>query len=319
MINQKIVIIGGTGSLGHCLMRRMYYDNEMSIYSRDELKQWEMKRHFPETRFIVGDVRDEVAVKRMLHSVKPDVVIIAAALKHVDVCEENPQESMKTNISGTENVLRAVEELDTDVTTLFVSTDKACSPVNVYGMCKALAERLVSERSSASLNTKFLSVRYGNVINSRGSIIPLFMRQAIDPTIPAFTVTEKGMTRFFMTLDESVDLIQHAIVHGKSGELWVPRLRSATIDDLAAIFAERYGKPVVYSGIRPGEKIHESLVNIAESMRTAWNGTYYVISPPGAKGDGEMFEFSSNDSLSSKPELEEFLIQNHVFDGVDEL
>jgi len=319
MTNQKIVVIGGTGSLGHCLMRRMYSDNEMSVYSRDELKQWEMKKHFPETRFIVGDVRDEVAVKRMLHSVKPDVVIIAAALKHVDVCEENPQESMKTNIYGTENVLRAVEELDVGATTLFVSTDKACSPVNVYGMCKGLAERLVSERASASLNTKFLSVRYGNVINSRGSIIPLFMKQAIDPTVPAFTVTKKGMTRFFMTLDESVDLIQHTIEHGKSGELWVPHLRSAMIDDLADIFSKRYGKPVKYIGIRPGEKMHESLVNMAESMRTTLSGIYYVINPPGAKGSEEMFEFSSNDSLVSKAELEEFLIHNNVFDGVDEL
>ena len=314
----KMVVIGGTGSLGHCLMSRMYGDNDTVVYSRDELKQWQMKKEFPETKFVVGDVRDEVAVRRMLKAVRPDVVIIAAALKHVDVCEGNPQESIKTNIEGTENVLRAIEDIGLDTTALFVSTDKACSPVNVYGMCKALAERLVSERASVS-TARFLSVRYGNVVNSRGSIIPLFAKQAVDPSVSTFTVTEKGMTRFFMTLDESVDLIQHAIEHGSGGDVWVPRLRSATIDDLASIFSERYGKPVEYIGIRPGEKIHESLVNAAESIRTAWTGKYYRIRPHGHTGGGDMFEYSSDDSLIGKRELEEFLSESGVFSGIDEL
>lgn len=320
LVDKKIVVIGGTGSLGHCLAKRFYESNKMYTYSRDELKQWKMKNEYPKMGMIVGDVRDQTSVKRMLRTVNPDIVIIAAALKHVDVCEYNPQESIKTNISGVENVLTTVEDLGLETTVLLVSTDKACSPVNVYGMCKAISERLVSERSTRKSKAKFLCVRYGNVINSRGSIVPLFMKQANDDKVDAFTITTKDMTRFFMTLDESVDLIQEAIEKGESGDTWIPILRSGNILDLAEIFSERFGKPIKEIGIRPGEKIHESLINSVESMRAERYGEFYVLRPSvDETRSNSRFTYTSTDHLSSKNDLNMFLISNHVFDGISEL
>lgn len=317
---KKIAIIGGTGSLGHCLTKRFYKNNDIFVYSRDELKQWKMKSLYPNIKMVIGDVRDQSAVKRMLRVIRPDIVIMAAALKHVDVCEYNPQESINTNLLGIDNVLVSVEDLDLETTVLLVSTDKACSPVNVYGMCKAISERLVSERSTRKSKAKFLCVRYGNVINSRGSIIPLFMKQANDDKIDSFTITTKDMTRFFMTLDESVDLIHEAIEKGKSGDTWIPILRSGNILDLAEIFSERFGKPIKEIGIRPGEKIHESLINSVESMRAERYGEFYVLRPSiDDTRNNSRFTYTSADYLFSKNDLNMFLISNNVFDGINEL
>lgn len=296
------LIFGGTGSLGNALVRRMLpMGLKVVIFSRDEAKQWRMRNEYREDArdgmldFIIGDIRDYQAVERAIKRTHASVIIIASALKHVDVCEKFPDESVKTNIVGAQNVVDACgvvpEPLmsmlpsrldvlgrfsdDSSVQVLYnaqalrkvvmVSSDKACSPVNVYGMCKSIAERIVTERAQRQSNTDYITVRYGNVLNSTGSIIPLFQHQAKEGD--AFTITHEDMTRFIMTLDDSVDLIFDAIRGAKSGETWIPKLTAMRILDLAECFSARYDKPVKAVGIRPGEKLHEALINDAESLR----------------------------------------------------
>ncbi len=281
MNNKKILIFGGSGSLGTSLINKLVDQNEILIYSRDESKQWEIKNRIKNKNLsmVIGDIRDYIRVKEEISKFKPHVIMIAAALKHVDVCENFPKESVLTNINGTQNVVDAViDKLDflpNLETVLFVSTDKACSPINVYGMCKAISERSVIEKQQCCDTVKFLVVRYGNVLQSRGSIIPLFMYQAKNK--PCFTITRSDMTRFLMTLDESVSLILNAIQNGKSGETWIPKIRSMKIKDLADMFSEIYNKPIKEIGIRSGEKIHEYLINETESLRTVMAKDCYII------------------------------------------
>ena len=187
---------------------------------------------------------------------------------------------------------------------LFVSTDKACAPVNVYGMCKAISERVVTSQAKTGLaGIKYMAVRYGNVLESRGSIIPLFKYQGMHGS--QLTVTDPEMTRFLMTLDDSVDLIQYALKHGKSGQTWIPRLPAMKVGDLAEIFAEKYGKPIKYIGLRPGEKKHEDLVNESESVRTVLSADdkHYVIAPAFDAGSGDRFTYSSSDDVMDKAAL----------------
>ena len=281
---KKILIFGGSGSLGRALIRRWTGHNNLIVVSRDEAKHWTIRNELNKSgivEFRVGDIRDKPRVVNIIRELKPDMVIVAAALKQVDTCELSPEESIKTNILGVSNVLEACSEsaeiLLNLETVLMVSTDKACSPTNVYGMSKAIAERLVVSNSRKNDRLRFLGVRYGNVLDSRGSILPLFKYQA--ERMQNFTITHKEMTRFLMTLDESIDLIERALLMGSSGDFWVPKLRSMRVADLANIFADRYGKPIVEIGIRPGEKLHEDLISETESLRTRALENSLILTP----------------------------------------
>lgn len=322
----RTLIFGGTGSLGRKLIDRLLpmSDSEVAVYSRDEAKHWTIRNemqaasrvHDPDRlRFYVGDVRDARRITDVIRHYDPHRVIIAAALKHVDTCELSPNESVLTNLVGTQNVIDAVNSRHNAAgpcTVLFVSTDKACSPVNVYGMCKAISERIVtSQKSSGMKNVRYLVVRYGNVLESRGSIIPLFKHQS--ENMDYLTVTDPEMTRFVMTLDDSVDLILKAFDVGQNGTTWIPRLPSMRIGDLATLFSERSGKPVKVIGPRPGEKRNEDLINESESMRTTCFDDFYVIGPASEVGTGERFTYTSADSVMSKDQLKAHLTKLGIF------
>jgi len=331
----RVLIFGGTGSLGRKLIDRwlppgVVGTREVAVYSRDEAKHWTIRNELSagalapsldRLRFYVGDVRDRARVQDVLRQYRPTTIIIAAALKQVDTCELTPDESVKTNVIGTQNIIDAANAASDDIdirTVLFVSTDKACAPVNVYGMCKAISERIVtSQADTGSRLIRYLAVRYGNVLESRGSIIPLFKHQALNSEF--LTVTDPSMTRFCMTLDDSVSLIEKAINHGANGETWIPCLPSMRIGDLADIFSERYGKPIKIIGLRPGEKKHEDLVNESESVRTRKLqppvGFNYVIKPAFNAGTGARFTYSSSDIVMDRSSLERYLNTLGVLDA----
>ena len=316
----RYLIIGGTGSLGKKLIHRLSVNNTVAVYSRDEAKHWTIKNELlvssgancKKVEFFVGDIRNKQRLSDCIRQYKPNYIIVAAALKQVDTCELAPDEAIATNLVGTQNVIDVVHDLESFSgifspqqriqAVLFVSTDKACSPVNVYGMCKAVSERIVTSQARTGLSTvKYLCVRYGNVLESRGSIIPLFKYQS--ENAQHLTVTDPEMTRFLMTLDDSVDLITHTIKNGKSGETWIPILPSMRIGDLAEMFSEASGKPIKIVGTRPGEKQHEDLVNDSESCRTRSDKNHYVIAPAFSIGDSTPFKYSSNDSVMDKDTL----------------
>lgn len=319
----KYLIIGGTGSLGKKLIDRLSKGgHELFVYSRDESKHWtllqELKVASPQlvrhVHFIVGDIRDYARLLDVMNTRTPDVVIIAAALKQVDTCEASPSESVATNLTGTQNVIAAVNNAHWHPKkVLFVSTDKASGPCNVYGMCKSLSERLITSQvhNSVATNagTRWLCTRYGNVLESRGSIIPLFKYQSQNAL--RLTVTDPEMTRFLMTLDESVDLIQTTLNNAENGETWIPILPSMKIGDLASIFSEMSGKPVEITGVRPGEKKHEDLITEPESSRVVTRDSkHYIIKHALYAGSDKNstivaspFKYSSDQSVLSKNSL----------------
>ena len=314
MKNKRVLIFGGSGSLGVTLVRRLIDHNSICVYSRDESKHWALKNKFnnKNVSFMIGDIRDKSRVREAISRYKPNVIIIAAALKHVDICELSPEESIKTNIIGPQNIASLVEENHSEYsefleTVLMVSTDKACAPINVYGMSKAVAERVVLEKARSVDTIKFCAVRYGNVLESRGSIIPLFLYQALHDEY--LTVTREDMTRFLMTLDDSVDLILDCIDTAGTGELYVPKLKSMKILDLANIFSRRYNKPIKIVGIRSGEKIHEAMINETESLRTIERGNRFVIKPiyDTTIYNQDMFDFNSSTDVLTVDELETYL------------
>lgn len=326
---ERILIFGGTGSLGKALISRFANKNKILCFSRDEAKHWTIKNEMPHNNvsFAVGDIRDYDRVEESLLRFKPSVVIIAAALKHVDTCELAPHESIKTNLLGVQNIVNAIEKnvvqiiqipnqydiQDALLKVVMVSTDKACSPINVYGMCKSIAERVVLAKNNVVPKVKFVATRYGNILESRGSIIPLFLHQI--KNAKSLTLTHPGMTRYLMTLNESIDLIARACNEGLSGETWVPILRSMKISDLTNIFARRYGKTVEIIGIRPGEKLHEDLINETESLRTEKRNGHYVIKPIFNKKNVNKFPFEYNSSqrVLTEQELEAYLDGLEVF------
>ena len=287
--DKNILIIGGSGSLGTMLTKRYVKSNKIFIYSRGENNHWLMKQQFnnhPNLQFIVGDIRDKEQLETCVFKTRPNIIIIAAALKHIDICESNVNESINTNITGIQNIVDLISHNSMINTipfvekVLFVSTDKACAPVNVYGMCKAISERIMVEKTQIIKSPKFINVRYGNVLTSRGSIIPFFNNIGKDKQIDHFPVTDDEMTRYFMTLDQSVDLIEYALQNCESGDTVVPKnIIGHKIMDIAKMFSKHYDKPIKIVGIRPGEKIHETLISFTESLRTINNGNYYIIKP----------------------------------------
>ena len=276
-----ILITGGTGSFGGRVASHIlkYNPKQIRIYSRDEKKQWEMQKNFPEFRYIIGDVRDLDRLKESMQGV--DYVFHAAALKQVPSCEIYPVEALKTNVIGSYNACEAAKANQVK-TFVALSTDKAVKPVNAMGISKAMMEKIVCSQNQYGGETTFCCVRYGNVMGSRGSVIPLF-RQQINDDKP-LTLTVPNMTRFLMTLDQSVDLVFHAMRHSQGGEIFVRKAPACTVQALAETMRIKYSPrgqehPIKITGIRPGEKIHEVLVNEYEMQRITEENDYFTIHP----------------------------------------
>lgn len=285
--NKKILLFGGSGSLGNKFIEKHISNNKITNYSRDECKHWSMSLKYKtdNLKFIIGDIRDYQNVASAILREQPHIIIIMAALKHIDRCEYAIDECIKTNSIGPINVVNAVEKNNDRLTNLevvvMVSTDKACEPTNVYGMAKALAESAIVEKSLYVSNRKFVNIRYGNVLNSRGSIIPILHEKGNDPDVKEFTLTHEDMTRFVMTLEQSVELIEYAAEFGESGDTVIPKLISLKLVDLMQIFSEKYNKPVKITGLRPGEKMLESLISETQAMRLIKKENGYMhIKPP---------------------------------------
>ncbi|MBL9144533.1 MAG: UDP-N-acetylglucosamine 4,6-dehydratase (inverting) [Verrucomicrobiaceae bacterium] len=279
---KSILITGGTGSFGHALVKRLLADypqlERIVVYSRDELKQYEMAQKFPtskhpQLRFYIGDVRDRDRLMRALERI--DVVVHAAALKQVPTAEYNPFECIKTNVLGAENLIEAC--LATDVRRVVaLSTDKAAAPINLYGATKLCSDKLFVAANNVRgfHNIRFSVVRYGNVMGSRGSVIPFFLERRKSGVLP---ITDPRMTRFNITLDEGVNLVLHAMDRSLGGELYVPQIPSYRITDVADAIGPDCEKPVV--GIRPGEKIHEEMVTETDALQTISTGKNLIIVP----------------------------------------
>ena len=274
---QTILLTGGTGSFGKhfCkIMLEKYHPKVIRIYSRDELKQHEMRQTLEDgVRYFIGDVRDADRIKRAMEGV--DIVVHAAALKQVPACEYNPFEAIKTNIHGAENIIDAA--IDVGVKKVVaLSTDKAANPVNLYGATKLCAEKIFIQGNaySGSRGTRFCCVRYGNVIGSRGSVIPLFKEQRKTGKI---TITDDRMTRFWITLNQAVDLVVNALRHSQGGEIFIPKIPSMRIVDLAKAIAPEC--KIDNIGIRPGEKLHEILITEDEGRHAVDHNGMYIILP----------------------------------------
>jgi len=278
--NASLLITGGTGSFGQAFLKKVLNDLQVSrvvIFSRDELKQYEMKVKFKDDsrlRFFIGDIRDRDRLKLALHGI--DFVIHAAALKQVDTAEYNPMEYVKTNILGSENVIRASMEAGVKKV-VALSTDKASSPVNLYGATKLTSDKLFisSNHYSAGFDTRLSVVRYGNVMGSRGSVIPFF-RKLAEKGGP-LPITDERMTRFWITLPEAVDFVIETLDTMQGGELFVPRIPSMRVVDLAEAIAP--GKPRVITGIRPGEKLHEEMISVEDAPRTIQDTDRFTVMP----------------------------------------
>lgn len=315
IVDKKIFIFGGSGSLGHALIERYLKNNTIVNYSRDECKHWKMSLKFKSQNlsFIIGDIRDENRVETSIIRENPHIIISASALKHIERCELATNECLQTNCMGIFNVVNAIEKNQANLTNLetviFVSTDKACSPVNTYGMAKALGEKIMIEKSLYLKDIKFSTVRYGNVLNSRGSIIPILHKKGTDPDVKEFALTHDDMTRFVMTLEQSVDLIEHAIIYAESGDIVIPSLVSLRVTDLVSLFSEKYQKPVKYIGLRPGEKMLESLINETQSMSMIKGDNYFYIKPAYKNicDLDNVMDYNSKMNPLSKEDLREYL------------
>ena len=294
---KRVLVTGGTGSLGQTVVRRllsgeMGRPSKVVVFSRDEAKQHYMRlsylhkeaatdeviyTNFQELlSFRIGDIRDYSSVLQAVRD--SEVVIHAAALKQVPSCEYFPIEAVRTNVLGAQNLVRAIRENDTAVRTVVgISTDKACKPINVMGMTKALMERIMVEANFEFPQTRCVCVRYGNVIASRGSVVPLFLDQIAHGG--PVTITTSDMTRFLLSLDQAVDTVFAAIREAQPGETYVPKAPAARIVDVAQVLID--GRPIelIVTGIRPGEKVHEILVSEEECYRTIQRGNYYAITP----------------------------------------
>ena len=280
--NKTILITGGTGSFGKKFLESILIKfpgvKKIIIYSRDELKQSDLKQkypfdEFPQIRFFIGDVRDRDRLTRASEGV--DVIIHAAAIKQVDTAEYNPSECIMTNVGGAENVIYAALACGvSDVVAL--STDKACAPINLYGATKLVSDKLFTAANNikGSKNIKFSVVRYGNVMGSRGSVIPYFLKKRTDGVLP---ITHKDMTRFNISLQDGVDLVIFALKNHLGGEIFVPKIPSYKIEDVANAVSPDSKKEIV--GIRPGEKLHEEMITETDSINTIDAGKYYIILP----------------------------------------
>lgn len=320
--NATILVTGGTGSWGYELIEQLLRENpkKIIVFSRNESTQVAMKRTFDDPRlsFCIGDVRDKEALMKACEKV--DYLFHLAALKHVPVCEDQPYEALKTNVIGTQNVIEAAIE-NRVKRVINISTDKAANPSNFYGMTKAIGEKLIVYANLMSDYTKFVCVRGGNVLGTNGSVIHLFMKQIREKN--QIGITDKKMTRFFLTKEEAISLLLRGAKEGKGGEIFVMTMPTCKIMDLAEVLMEEMGKTnveVVELGVRPGEKIHEILLSEFESQYTViYDRQYLVILPtidiPGLRDyyadyPKVPFEsFSSEGPLMSKDEIRTLLVR----------
>jgi UDP-glucose 4-epimerase len=332
LTDKRIVVTGGTGSLGKVLVRRLLSGElgkprSIVVFSRDEAKQHAMRLAYQSRRiatdeviyhnfeqllqFQIGDVRDYHSVSAVMRNA--DIVFNAAALKQVPSCEYFPFEAVQTNIVGPQNIVQAIRENKLPVETVIgISTDKACKPVNVMGMTKAIQERIFVQANMDCPNTRFICVRYGNVLASRGSVIPLFHEQIRNGG--PVTITTTDMTRFLLSLGKAVDTIFTALRQANRGETYIPRVPSARVTDIAEVLIGNRPIKTIVTGIRPGEKIHEILVSEEEAHRTVERGDYYVIMPmlpelrPSARIENPLkVEYSSANNVMTKAELAKLL------------
>lgn len=315
-MNKKMLIFGGAGSLGTELTKFYIDQYEIICVSRDEAKHWALhnKFHNKNLKTIIGDVRDENRIYDIILEQKPDVIIIAQALKQIDICEKFPEESLKTNTNGIINITNAIKRLCLNnmyfpTSVCFVSTDKAAGPISVYGMCKSISEKIMFNFSDYfdNTNTRIIVVRYGNVASSKGSIIPLLLQQSIDSTVKNYTLTNELMTRFLMTLNEAAKLIDTAITNGKNGDLWVPKLSSIKIIDLISYFSKKYNKPFKITGLRCIEKIDEIMLTREESIKVDIQDQYFVLQKQNEIKNNLISEYSSKNYLLNEKELSLFL------------
>jgi FlaA1/EpsC-like NDP-sugar epimerase len=295
--NKHVLVTGGTGSLGKTVVQRMLsgelgMPRKITVFSRDEAKQHQMRIDLLQAAvssdngmyqtvqevlaFQIGDMREYDSVCRAISGV--DIVINAAALKQVPTCENYPHQAVLTNVEGAHNMVRAIRDTNNQVEQVVgISTDKACKPINVMGMTKAIMERIFVEGNTQCGDTRFNLVRYGNVIASRGSVVPLFLDQIANKG--PVTITVKEMTRFLLSLNQAVDVVFEALRNGRQGETFIPKVQAARMVDLAETLIDGRNIPILYTGIRPGEKLHEIMVSEEERWRTVERGDYYVIQP----------------------------------------
>lgn len=280
ILNKKVLITGGTGSFGNQVATFLEKQNpsKIIIYSRDEKKQYEMQKEKPDYHYIIGDVRDRERLRYAIRGV--DYIFHAAALKQVPSCEQYPFEAVKTNVLGSQNVAEIAIESGV-ATVVALSTDKAVKPINAMGISKGMMEKIICSQNQREISTTFCCVRYGNVMGSRGSVIPLFKKLIAEGR--KLTITDPQMTRFMMTLDQSVELVLHALTEAEGGEIFVKKAPAATVIDLAKAMLVKYGdgdfNKIEIVGIRPGEKLDEVLVNEYEITRAVETDDYFEIIP----------------------------------------
>ena len=310
--NKIILILGGTGTLGTALTERYHNDNDIIVFSRNELKQEAMKVHYPDITYRVGDVKDRDSIKRVLYEFNPDIVINTAAVKTVWVAQDNPYEAVLTNIVGHQNLIDCVKEKTTKPveTIVFISTDKACSPINVYGQTKAISEQIYVKYARESNNTKVVLCRYGNVLSSTGSLIPLFQKMVADG-FTSLPITGYEMTRFLLPISHAIDLIDWAYAHPDShGRIVVPKLRSIKLIDFIKAIIKSTGKSDIgihKIPIRDGEKLHEEMISSIEFQRVKEFDKYYMI---GMDRINEVYDhapYSSEFHAVSEDEVWKFL------------
>tara|TARA_Y100000004_G_scaffold197150_1_gene270043 strand:+ start:804 stop:1748 length:945 start_codon:yes stop_codon:yes gene_type:complete len=313
MKNKKILIIGGTGALGKTLLKRYYDNNEVIVFSRDEHKHYHLLKEYKDIVSVIGDVKDKDSVMNVLLQYNPHIVINAAALKHVPICEDNPYESVKTNIIGHQNVIECVNTYGKVESLIFVSTDKACKPINVYGMSKAISEQLYVSYAKKQLNTKVVLVRYGNVLESTGSVIPYFKDLLKDSKTTYLPITHSEMTRFLLTLEQATDLIDWAYDYEHShGKIAVPKVKSLKVTDIANVLIESYNVDCSLKeiGIRPGEKLHEEMISSEEWLRTEELADFLLIGNENI--NTEQHSYNSLDYLMDSSDAHEFLKNSGV-------
>ncbi len=326
---KRVLVTGGTGTLGKTVVNRLIsgkdgIPSKITIFSRDETKQNDFrikllnKQNSTEDivysvieniKFVIGDIRNYNDVCSVLRN--QDIVINAAALKQVPSCEYFPSQAIQTNCLGPINIVNAIVNNNLNIETVVaVSTDKGCKPLNVMGMTKALQEKIFIAANLLGTKTKFVCVRYGNVLASRGSVVPLFIDQ-IKNKYPV-TITHEDMTRFLFNVEQAIDVIVAAIKYGKPGEICVPHLKSAKMTDVIKVLADGKDVEIKNIGIRPGEKVHEIMISEEEARNCRKENSYFFISPliPELKTDGEnTYEYSSKDNLIGIKELKELFIK----------
>ena len=324
MNNQKVLILGGTGSLGKALVRKYQEKNKLLLFSRDEHKHVALEKQnwvSENVTFKVGDIKERESIFSAISEFNPSVIINAAAMKHVPVCEKNVFESVKTNVIGHQNLIDSIRLYKKQIETLiFISTDKACKPINVYGMCKAISEKLYIDFSQKQNDTNVCMLRYGNVLESTGSIIPHF-KNLIKNGEKFLPITDPEMTRFLLSLEDACDLIDWAYHSNTHGKITVPKIKSMKMVDLANCLIEIFGEgrkiDLKVVGVRFGEKIHEELISSEEWLRTEERENYVICNEkhdfePRWKTHSTNESYSSKDFLMDQSEIKIFLENNGV-------